>query len=483
MTPFRLRAFAFFGVLFGIWMPHFSELNYGFGSFESLFFTGMSALVAVALGYVCRNILSFGVALGILIYALIDIYFVDLRWAQSHFILLIGLIPLLLRYMPMGLPLAIFLFGLIFGGPSFFTPTKPLFETREPNLPVALAGRTQQKYLHIILDEQMSPTASHPAIPPIQARQKIIDTYVDNGFRLYAHADAIGFHTYESLSAIFGLSAATSNYTTEPDGAKYDHRVIDNELLDRLLENGFAPTVVETDYLGLCGDDPRIICQTYRAANDMQGAASLGWQPLRRIGLAMLALRNDYLFGARQLFALHVSIVGTATLRNSPVRRHTYFMQPVNNLAMLDALSEKVAEMQPGDAYIYHLLIPHFPYVVDQDCSLLDAASWGLPPRYDRGTTIRTAYSAFWDQSVCTHTKLEAIFAAAAKHDDLTIVVHGDHGSRILDETDFRSDIDELATMIAIKSSSTDGELISATVALQSVFEQFFDDAMQQPNR
>ncbi len=474
MTPFRLRALSLAAILFAIWIPHLSELNYGFGTFETLSFTVISVILGILLAAIGGSALSFGVILGLLIYTLLDVYFVETTYAVPFMVLTTGMTPVILRYMPLGLPLAVFLFGIVFGLPSFFAPQKPLLEVHEGEPHAAGAVRANKRYLHIILDEQMSPIVDIVQVPPNALREKVIETYADNQFRLFAHAEAIAHKTYKSLSAIAGFISSENNVVRFPDETKYIYSVVDNTLVETLVDEGFSLSVIETSYLRLCGDDPTVTCQTYRYANNLQGASELGWQPVLRLKLAYLALRHEYVFGARPLFVVQSLAVTAERIFDKPLRYHAFFMMPLDNLKIIDEITETVKTMQTGDALIAHLLVPHFPYVLDQDCTFLNEPDWGLPLRHDGGTTAATAYDAFWEQAACTHDRLEKVMYEAAKYDDMIVVIHGDHGARILLETDQSLQTDELATLLAIRGPGVQPGIVTNQVELQSTFAAEF---------
>ncbi|HXE80238.1 MAG TPA: hypothetical protein VNK41_05775 [Vicinamibacterales bacterium] len=109
--------------------------------------------------------------------------------------------------------------------------------------------------------------------------------------------------------------------------------------------------------------------------------------------------------------------------------------------AWFDRFAADVAASPRGRAYFAHLLAPHGPYVLDASCR-----ETGEPVRtYFDGRALALTgqaaveyrdhlYAAYFEQYQCVITKLEAFLTrleTLPQFRDATIVIHGDHGSRI----------------------------------------------------
>ncbi|WP_322889778.1 MULTISPECIES: hypothetical protein [unclassified Yoonia] len=474
MTPTRLRILAFCGVLIAIFLPHLTDFNYGFGSYEMVAITIGCLITGSILGAAFRNQLLFGFALGYLVYFFIDSYFLEPQWGLACLVVTFLLTPVLVRQMPYGVPLAVSVFGFVFGFPSFFATSDPMLVTRAAAVEVAATDRPDFAYLHIILDEQLSPIVDHPTMPRVAGREEVIDTYLDHGFLLYGRADSEAQQTFEAVSSIFGLTADITNYVEQPEPDPYFYHVADNRLVQRLLDSGFAPTVIGSDYLRLCGDDPRVTCHRYTMQDMMSGAALLGWQPLKRLQYALITIDNDFKWGSRRVlgyrgYAFHLARL--AGWRDEP---HQPIMPPLTNLTILEDLSTSVADLAPGDALIAHLLVPHRPFLFDRDCNFKEIADWRYPLYPERTEIDASAYEAFWDQSICTHRRLADLFQAIEGRSDLVVIVHGDHGSRILSGTSLSTHVDSRATFLAVRAPGFAPGLESSTVPLQATFAEIF---------
>src|SRR3546814_746830 len=110
-----------------------------------------------------------------------------------------------------------------------------------------------------------------------------------------------------------------------------------------------------------------------------------------------------------------------------------------NAMIAFDRIIADVATGADGTAYFAHLLIPHGPYIHRSDCSLRsDVNGWlsNRPPfrREMSESGRRRSHAAHFEQMQCVQQKLGRLFQqmkAAGQFDDATIIIHGDHGSRI----------------------------------------------------
>ena len=465
MTPFRLRAICLAALFFALCMEPLSVLNAGFGSLETLAFAAGSVIVGVVLGALFRTPLNFSLIAGLLVYALIDANLVSGMWEVVALVLAPIVVGLLIRYRPVEVPLGIAVFSLVFGLAAFFTPAKPMLDTREPTAMVADQDQ-RFSYLHIILDEQMSPTVEAPSIFPVDGREEVVRAYTDRGFRLYAHAESSSYLSYKSISDIFGFRDTTDNYVELADDSLTEYAVSENVLIDNLLTAGFSPTVIQTDYLDICTDDPRVRCSTYGTDIDLQTGRLAGISPLRRVGLAATALHARFLDGPNQIVLYRHIVVAVARLNGYKARRLWDFMRPTGNLILIDELTPRVDAMQPGDALVVHLMITHFPYVLSADCDLRERAAWQAPLPADQNATLESAYRAYWAQSICTHRSLAKLLDIAAEKDHMIVVVHGDHGARMITGVDEGDPIDQLSTMLAVKTPDSEGGLVTEIVPL-----------------
>ena len=131
----------------------------------------------------------------------------------------------------------------------------------------------------------------------------------------------------------------------------------------------------------------------------------------------------------------------------------------------------KFISSPPGTMIFAHILVPHAPYILNKDCHFAGKPDfpYKLGENYgfsDRGKIVakRTEqYQRYFGQVKCVFNKLDELFAALddlGKLDKTTVILQGDHGSRIsndieiLEHLNERDLIDNYATMFSIKSNT-----------------------------
>jgi hypothetical protein len=164
-------------------------------------------------------------------------------------------------------------------------------------------------------------------------------------------------------------------------------------------------------------------------------------------------------------------------------------LSPMASSEALDRMESDIRRAPRGVAYVVHLLLPHFGYMYTGDCLLANPADWDTLFPLD-GELINTPaqraarYRLYLNQLVCTESRLAALFEELKQlgvYDSATIIVHGDHGSRLA-ERPFRflpaealSDrdvVDHFSTLLAVKMPGLQPGLYEAPVALQSFFAE-----------
>ena len=145
---------------------------------------------------------------------------------------------------------------------------------------------------------------------------------------------------------------------------------------------------------------------------------------------------------------------------------------PLGALPLFERLSSDLSTLTRGTVYFAHLMIPHYPYVLSEDCEareqISDWMSRSSPvAKSPAANTIETRaerYVHYLNQIECQQTLLRELFAtlqSADRYAEAIVIVHGDHGSRIvmhhptlknhnhLTATDY---IDGFSTLFAVKA-------------------------------
>ena len=141
------------------------------------------------------------------------------------------------------------------------------------------------------------------------------------------------------------------------------------------------------------------------------------------------------------------------------------------SLRVFDYLDARFASPKPGETYFIHLLLPHFPFVLDRNCNINPPSKWRwplwAPESAIAGTALESIYAAYGEQLQCTHSRTMRLIDAIMKStvgSQTIFIIHGDHGARIhskishLDHSKQSEPIlmDGLDTFFAVKAPGLD---------------------------
>lgn len=302
----------------------------------------------------------------------------------------------------------------------------------KPGKPIAQTTTTRPLLLHIILDEHggvAGMPAENPATPA--RRAELTDLYVREGFRLYGAAYSQHMRTTSAVPQILNFGA------TQP--IREDNRgggltVRTDAYFEGLKRLGYVLRVYESSWVDLCAFDAAISCVRHREAG-LTGLrrAALSASDKRALILTKLAARSTFGYKYQRI---HRQYVVPAAHRlgiglKPPSLVNTQLTSSLQSLETADALIADLAQGRPGQAYVAHLLLPHYPYVARADCSLKPRSEW-LYRRF--GGTLRLREDAAYEQTLCAARKVREAIAAIERSPagrNYVVVLHGDHGSRL----------------------------------------------------
>ena len=156
--------------------------------------------------------------------------------------------------------------------------------------------------------------------------------------------------------------------------------------------------------------------------------------------------------------------------------------------AFFRRIGEFAASAPRGSHIFAHLLVPHAPYLLQEDCSISGRYETGyyLADRFtgaEREERRSEYFTAYLKQVQCVLRHLDMLLADVSQSDnysDAIIVIHGDHGSRIssgniLEEYVPRDLVDNYGTFFAAKTplipQGTSCEFLSLSDAFRRVVQ------------
>ena len=299
--------------------------------------------------------------------------------------------------------------------------------------------------LHIVLDEMIGPHGIPPNDPAAgSVHERISSIFAARGFTVYDRAYAEYVGTSDSLSNLFNFDASPiqQQYFSRPVARPV---LTANRYFDHLRDLGYAIHVHQSTHLDFCGyrDAAVASCSTYRS-NSIHSVEDAAMPTIEKARLVL----NSFLESARAWRGLRlaynrsVDALGLEwpvwALSNS----HT---GPLTSVPVANQLGKQVANIEAGEVYFAHLMLAHYPYALDADCVIkprLDTWLYRAPravlrtlePQNNAASRQRR-YQHYLQQYQCTLSLVDEILQQAAsgeEWDRAIVIIHGDHGSRIV---------------------------------------------------
>lgn len=335
--------------------------------------------------------------------------------------------------------------------------------------------------VHLILDGHIGLAGLPDDIPGgDELRRDLAAFYERYGFTVFPRAHSQYINTYESIGNMLNGEASPiyANNVVDISGKVPDFgiRLRENRWFQVLAERGYKIRIYQTDFLDFC--DPDMAAIEYCLTVPSNSIFSLMGAELP-VELKTWAIIGKHLSGSFS--------IGIAKRLISPLEEQDdlineavgWFSPPprlgaISAFSVMDRIAGDLRKAELGTAIFAHLLAPHGAYIFDADCSLkTDIGSWVGPwardallaKRKNTLATRRTRYLLYFDQVRCTQRKLAQIFEAlrdTGQFADATIIIHGDHGSRIslfapsnesIDGVSRDDLIDSYSTLFALRHS------------------------------
>jgi hypothetical protein len=215
------------------------------------------------------------------------------------------------------------------------------------------------------------------------------------------------------------------------------------------LSQGYEINFYQSTYLDFCGLVKKASinkCLTY----NHYGASSAALRGLGDIEKAKITLfkygnRSFFAKYARIFYVYHYQADIIAGLALPELPDWNDRVGPIPVLPVFDRLIADVSSSPGGQMFFAHLLIPHYPFTVDSACQVRrPVLEWAN--RYRDSESLRSGlantpasrlahYEGNMAQIRCAISKLDKLFAAMKARGtfgDAVIIIHGDHGSRIV---------------------------------------------------
>jgi len=314
--------------------------------------------------------------------------------------------------------------------------------------------------VHLVLDE-FGGLASFPLETESgrEAHDALVGFAQSEAFTYYPNAFSQYLKTRDSVPNLLNFSASERPFA----GPHSDMRLRENAYFKHLSELGYSIDVYQADYINFCMSSQAKVrsCRTYPMVEltSIRQPGISAWQRalfLRRSAADASATLRMLRLAYLRLEVRFPILPDWESGNGNP--------GPLSSIRAIGDIEDRLATLGPGEMVFAHLLIPHYPYVYEKDCSIrprvsdwlnrvpfhvagtLNQATGELHTQNDEASrTLR--YEKYLEQVVCTQSMLEDLFATLKKRgvwEQAIVIVHGDHGPRIFRRMPNADNINEL---------------------------------------
>ena len=337
---------------------------------------------------------------------------------------------------------------------------KPVFFDRalQPDSarPLATAESDKPFILHIVLDEHLGFSSMQKAsASTLKFSKGLLAMFRQEGFQVYENAYSQYWGTENSIPNLLNLTSSDSvrEFLRENGGERSfplrtapDYSLNKSEYFRQLSQQGYNIRIFQSQFMDFCNVKDTEIgsCFTYGGKDiDVISRARLPSPDKLQI------IFRDFIEaskgeGVRRLLAYYNKVADRIPILDLPKwkSREQRGRYALASLEAISLLRQELETAENGEMIFAHLLIPHFPYIFYPDCSVRrDPGSWlwfdkrpDESPRWNDKESRAIRYEAYAEQLQCSQQLLVSMIDALKKsgrYPDATVVIHGDHGSRI----------------------------------------------------
>ena len=356
--------------------------------------------------------------------------------------------------------------------------------------PSPAGGKVQADglFIHLILDEFMAPAALRDDIDgSAEIRARIYEFFENSGFVLWERAFSRHFMSGYSIPDQMNYEITYTN----TDVYSVDHVTSALALSNaepyfrELTSRGYRVHVIQTAHLDFCENEFVTSCRSLDSFNPFsEFIGTLGsarfFLVLKTLYKAFVAIPNSYFVNYVGNFVVNLNIIQ----KDRPLWLDGYAFP-----RWFDEITETIGASSPGSAFVVHVLAPHAPYILDESCRYKGKPDfpyklgqpYGYQDRKKSATKRKEQYERYFAQIHCVLNKLEALMnrlEEAGRLAGATIIVNGDHGSRISEafHHEHMNDDDlvsNYASLFAVRQPGMRARVEPEFASIQDLFARF----------
>jgi hypothetical protein len=322
---------------------------------------------------------------------------------------------------------------LVFLAGAFATDVAKAIADRPPqprHIAHVQAANRYHHVIHIIFDEMIGLSGFPPDCRSCMEARDMLQRILTRGnFRTYPNAFSNYPYTRESVSSTMNdrLLTRTMQYFPKTDPKPYLH---EDKTFSRYLKEGYAVRAYQSDYIVFAAPEfPTVVARTYKA-NGLKNLHRLPTSWLMRLRqLGTVYLQTDNTWWDAWVTFLPASWQPQRSAHLAPLASQDIWPEP---------LLEDCRSATQNTYFFAHVILPHVPYVYRSDGSIRMPDDWPAPTRWvfyeNEAAEYHRRYELYGQQVQFVARELEGFLNGlrdAGLYDSSTIIIHGDHGSRL----------------------------------------------------
>ncbi len=384
---------------------------------------------------------------------------------------------------------------------SNFITGKELKETGSENAEIAevqvtLSHNTSSApniFIHFILDEMMSPSAFPEEISASNVIRENIRSFLGKyNFKEYTHAYSRHVTSGHSIPDTISVNRKSTSVNRESEDhvLKISLKNSAKEYFKLMSSAGYKITVFQTEHLDFCNNRYVEDCQTLDSFNPYSQYILSEADTIQKHKFYYLTIFMSFFNQKMDLTKNSYVLNYTAHLFSNYISGIPLWIDAYAFPGWFKNISDYVVNAPAGTMILAHILVPHAPYILDDECNVEGESDFpyklGLKYNYQDREKISSEYTSqyerYFKQVDCVFGRLDQLFSRLKRTNklkDMTVVLHGDHGSRIANEFEFvehmneRDIIDSYASFMAIKDTMFSSSQDERFISIQDAFSEF----------
>lgn len=350
----------------------------------------------------------------------------------------------------------------------------------------AQAADEKPPTVYIIMDEMIGLNGIDTSIEGGQQTYDLTRAVFEkHGFRIYPRAFSRHFFTKVSIPALLNFDENDASVDNSRYTDNKEHLTIkQNAFFEQFSAQGFPISVYQSGHVNFC---TRVVseCHSFPSFNaESKYTKHIDADVVRKANIGVI--RSIYLqsYFMAPLLPLFSDVADEPDMDDHPA----YFdLHGFGN--WFDEFADSLKDAKPGSLHFAHFLMPHGPALLNENCVINN--NWESPYYLKEQNELSEDafqkrrdwfYQLYFKQMQCGVKKLDRLLTsleADPKFQNATIVIHGDHGSRIssgkfIENAGPRDFIDNYSAFYAIRKKGLSAGLDDQSISVQRLTKLHF---------